>query len=183
MNVLEQLPRLCSPTICGTLSQPTTKNERVSCGAQMLEWSMEQVNITTSELQNLADLYPSWRQQESETFFSQRTIAPSPMVTPKNIYQHEDDDDEEEQQQQQEDIIEEDEEEEMDDEEDYMDEDVGDDFLFSPQPIKSSQSQQTMDVFSPGTFSRVMEDENTLQSTPKTTGTLLQRPRPRRVEM
>lgn len=42
-----------------------------------------------------------------------------------------------------------------------------DDLLFSPAPVRSSQR---MDVFSPATFTQVMEDEHTLQSTPKTTG-------------
>lgn len=239
MNILEQLPRLCSPTICGTLSQPTTRNERVTRGADMFEWSLEQkailspANITTDtdgtdDWQNVADLNPSWRQQESDMFFSQRTIAPSPLVTPplrvlnrpqlgSNEFQDllcsdeddvkkrgdKDDDDNHEAQ----DLsisnrnqsaktmsyeLEDDDQhflsDHSDDEHDddtYNDDgnnhndskhedqdEMMDNLFFSPQPLKSSQTQQRMDIFSPDTFVRVMEDENTLQSTPKTTGSL-----------
>lgn len=282
MNILEKLPRLCSPTICGTLSQPTTRTAKPTRGSGMFEWSLEQkailspANITmdtegTDEWQtHMAELNPSWRQQESEMFFSQRTIAPSPLITTPqtrtirkqmpvsfvdNLVYDEDEEDEEE-----EDDEDEDEEDDDDDDNDdleYMDnqqaqdlttnnnyyndtsnvemnysgkfksyefeDDVQDDdhhvnsdtefdlggeshivdegdnhnndeheyddehdemhesheelmddnLFFSPQPLKSSQTQQRMDIFSPDTFVRVMEDENTLQSTPKTTGSLL----------
>lgn len=78
-----------------------------------------------------------------------------------------------------------DEEEEDDDDED---DDEGEeakgeqdmDSLFLSPPMRSSQSQQRFDIFSPQTFDRVMEDENTLQSTPKTTGSQMFRPRARR---
>lgn len=239
MNILEQLPRLCSPTICGTLSQPTTRNEKTTRGADMFEWSLEQkailspANITTDtdgtdDWQNVADLNPSWRQQESDMFFSQRTIAPSPLVTPplrvlnrpqtvSNEFQDllcsdeddgqkrgdKDDDDNYEAQ----DLsignkdqsaktmsyeLEDDDQhflsDHSDDEHDddtYNDDgnnhndskqedqdEMMDNLFFSPQPLKSSQTQQRMDIFSPDTFVRVMEDESTLQSTPKTTGSL-----------
>lgn len=231
MDILEQLPRLCSPTICGTLSQPTTRDERAS-----FEWSIEQrallspANIT-EDWQNVADLDPAWRKQESEMFFSQKTIAPSPLVVASqdlrsnrildedvhyeggggggvagagirygvHILEEEDEDEEED-----DDIdIDQDDDENhgnqndrnnnnnnqddddnlteyyMDDEDeqerrndnnqdDEDDDEFNDDFMFSPAPIRSAS--QKMDVFSPATFSRVMEDENTLQSTPKTTG-------------
>lgn len=183
MNILEQIPRLCSPTICGTLSQPVTRAER----SEMFEWSIEQkailspANITTDIdhwQPDVAQLNPSWRQQESEMFFSQKTIAPSPLVatpvrvfrkpltkpTASTILDEEDEDVEVEK-------IEVDDDDD-DDEDDNDDESFGivedhDELFFSPEPIKSSQR---MDVFSPDSFVRVMEDENTLQSTPKTTG-------------
>lgn len=218
MHILEQLPRLCSPTICGTLSQPTTRNERASCGADMFEWSIEQkallspANIT-EDWQNAAiDLDPSWRKQESDMFFSQKTIAPSPLVMVQDMrartrrtnrsieddfmmplceeptdYDDDDDDDRvsrnDNDQQDDEDNDTNNQGEHDDDDDDnlteyYMDDDEhngvddddepNDDLLFSPVPVSSSS--QKMDVFSPATFSRVMEDENTLQSTPKTTG-------------
>lgn len=264
MNILEQLPRLCSPTICGTLSQPTTRTERMSRGADIFEWSLEQkailspANITTDmdgtgDWQNLADLNPSWRQQESETFFSQRTIAPSPMITTtpsarsfvrssgrptntlkltnpiyneedeefgdeadlnqdqfcpfktdddkrrfgnqfeedddNNNFEEEDDDyyprvgDDRYQMGEEEEGVDGDvykeEEKENDDEAEDEDEHM-DDLCFSPQPLRGSQTQQKMDLFSPETFVRVMEDENTLQSTPKTIGS--QRSRHRGVD-
>lgn len=204
MNILEQLPKLCSPTICGTLSQPTTRNERekaTRCG-DSFEWSLEQrailspANITidsdgTEEWRHLAELSPSRRQQESEAFFSQRTIAPSPLIaTPQtkaiasfsqdtNLIYNDDDNDEDQdddnhvdldpswRQQESTNFM-------YNDEDHDEDNQVDDDLLFfSPQPLKSSQTQQRMDIFSPNTFVRVMEDENTLQSTPKTTGSLL----------
>lgn len=250
MNILEQLPRLCSPTICGTLSQPTTRTERVSRGADMFEWSIEQkailspANITTDtdgtdDWQNVADLNLAWRQQESDMFFSQRTIAPSPLITtpsralkrplikPTTFQDPLCDDDEEEAEQSKEDddnnqeaqdlttssrnqstnamsfefdddhqfsgihsgegqVDHDDDDDDDDDNTDNDDDasdchddskqgnqsDMMDNLFFSPQPLKSSQTQQRMDVFSPDTFSRVMEDENTLQSTPKTTGSM-----------
>lgn len=231
MNILEQLPRLCSPTICGTLSQPTTRSERASRGADLFEWSIEQKAILspaniTEDWQNVAvDLEPAWRKQESDMFFSQKTIAPSPLVVDNRAFNRlaQSDDDEEMMQTSQERIIydedDEDEEEEEEDDDDnnhdadddqiitdeddrieYVDDDdddepisededdddddkdddslteiesehqdeFDDDLLFSPAPVRSSQK---MDVFSPATFSRVMEDEHTLQSTPKTTRT------------
>lgn len=303
LNILEQLPRLCSPTICGTLSQPTTKSERASCGAEMFEWSLEQkailspANITTDtdgtdDWQNASELNSAWRQQESEQFFSQRTIAPSPLIsTPSttaqrrsnfrrpfachDIINDEDEEDETEGEQaetstsghnrqqvddkgnketnysaysrtkQDNDSLDKDkgherpfknidhdqgvdhengdrdedmsrfydrheynnnnkqhDNEEDDDEfpisiqetpgddfsaqeasevedvdcEAYDEEEIPDDnLLFSPQPMRSSQTQQNMDVFSPDTFSRVMDDENTLQSTPKLSQSSVQR--------
>lgn len=249
MNILEQLPRLCSPTICGTLSQPTTKSERMSCGADLFEWSLEQrailspANITTEpdgadDWHNVAsEMNPSWRQQESDMFFSQRTIAPSPLTTPsmrtpfrkrivsmvqnnmvfdeddeeetaahdhyhcrdeqvnenehwqeagRGLYPHADDDDDDD-----DDYDDDGNDDEMersaanrdeDEDEEFAEEEEDDhafgresdaNLLFSPTPLKSSQTQQTMDVFSPDTFDRIMEDENTLQSTPKTTGPLV----------
>lgn len=278
MNILEQLPRLCSPTICGTLSQPTTRTERVSRGADVFEWSLEQkailspADITTDqdgadEWHNAADLNPSWRQQESETFFSQRTIAPSPLITPSTrrlparpiskakfqdlMYDEEEEDEEDQGEEfeaatannikrfdndlndsqqavpqdlstkgmssqqlesarlmsyefdkselhnnhdhdddsdtdfdlgessnrylEQQNDVDENDNNNDDNEDDHMD----DDLYFSPQPLKSSQTQQRMDIFSPDTFVRTMEDEGTLQSTPKTTGGSLQRARTR----
>lgn len=263
MNILEQLPRLCSPTICGTLSQPTTKNERTSRGADKFEWSLEQkailspANITTDtdatdDWQNVADLNQTWLQQESDVFFSQRTIAPSPVVTPStraisrptpNRYQNfmfderdededmessrdfskdedeENDDDDDDHNNDDTDIDMDDEDDEIDDirkqfesssssEDDETDLDGNDEntdedtdhdnndcdkleedqdmdnLFFSPQPLRSSQTQQRVDIFSPETFVRVMEDENTLQSTPKTIGSQLTRTRTRtRTEM
>lgn len=194
MNILEQLPRLCSPTICGTLSQPTTKSERLSCGAELFEWSLEQkailspANITTDadgndDWHNVAsELNPSWRQQESDMFFSQRTIAPSPLATPSRrihlikelVLDEEDENEEAIDSEEEEDAIEEAESDgEIKIEEDHDDGQDVDNLLFSPTPLKSSQTQQKMDVFSPDTFTRIMEDENTLQSTPKTTGSLI----------
>lgn len=211
MNILEQLPRLCSPTICGTLSQPTTKSERMSCGADLFEWSLEQkailspANITTevdgADWHNVAsEINPAWRQQESDMFFSQRTIAPSPLTTPSmrtpfrkrivsmaqnNLVFDEDDEDEANAHQ--------DESDEMDriSANDHQDDEIAEEndehehglafgaresdtnLFFSPTPLKSSQTQQTMDVLSPNAFDRIMEDDNTLQSTPKTTGPLV----------
>lgn len=238
MNILEQLPRLCSPTICGTLSQPTTRTERATRGADMFEWSLEQkailspANITTDtdgtdDWQNVADLNLAWRQQESDMFFSQRTIAPSPLITtpsrvlrkpllglPTRIHDllcdeeedvrlnKEDDDNQEAQdlttnnrnqsaktmsyefeddhnfspihsqegEQIDDDNTDNDDGDCRDDSKQENQDDMMDNLFFSPQPLKSSQTQQRMDVFSPDTFSRVMDDENTLQSTPKTTG-------------
>lgn len=234
ISILEQLPRLCSPTICGTLSQPVTRNERVSLGADVFEWSLEQkailspANITTDmeapcDWQTLAEVNPSWRQQESETFFSQKTIAPSPMITAGNhtrtkfnqskLLSYDFDEDDEDEEEDDDSCvkrvqidkpgfdIEDDEDDNDHDDDDNQDEDDkddcpsnnfdyndepmdDDDLFFSPQPLKSSQTQQKMDIFSPGTFVRVMEDENTLQSTPKTIGPSIQRARNRqRVDM
>ena len=217
MNVLERLPRLCSPTICGTLSQPTTRAERTSRGVDKFEWSLEQrailspANITTDtdatdDWQHLADLKDqTWLQQESENFFSQRTIAPSPMVTPStrrpiiDMTIEEDEDEDEDDDVDIEEDDNEDTEEQEDDDQEFLDErnlpDEDDDedteeysdlecdgmgrgageqdmdnLFFSPQPLRSSQTQQRVDIFSPETFVRVMEDESTLQSTPKTYG-------------
>lgn len=250
MNILEQLPRLCSPTICGTLSQPTTRAERASRGAEMFEWSLEQkailspANITTDTEgtedwhQNVSELNPAWRQQESEMFFSQRTIAPSPLIQTPSVrsrarpymtsfrdlmFEEGDEDLENDNKQNNDDEISDDNDENDDrqaqdlrtnqhnkldnnqssrliscefqddcrspngsdtnfdlgeegdhDEDDYIEEQPTDqdmdNLFFSPEPLKSSQTQQRMDIFSPNTFVRVMEDENTLQSTPKTTG-------------
>jgi len=253
MNILEQLPRLCSPTICGTLSQPTTRTEMVSRGADMFEWSLEQrailspANITTDtdgtdDWPNAAEINQAWRQKESEVFFSQRTIAPSPIITPSarglnrpvtiNHFQdlmydedeegaEEDDDDEDDgkindnmendNQQAQDlstnhrnlnknqssrllsyefednhclqdesdtnfDLGDEDEDQTKPNDDDgnneHQEDQDMDNLFFSPQPLRSSQTQQRMDIFSPETFVRVMEDESTLQSTPKTTGKL-----------
>lgn len=190
MNILEQLPRLCSPTICGTLSQPTTKTERASRGAELFEWSLEQkailspANITT-DLENTdqwhhnaAEINSAVRKQESERFFSQRTIAPSPLITgtPSNPRQFRrplaatfDDI-----------CDEEDEDEDIRDRSRYEDDEIEHDemdnnnLLFSPQPLRSSQTQQSMDLFSPGTFVRALEDDTTLQSTPKTIASSVQ---------
>lgn len=304
MNILEQLPRLCSPTICGTLSQPTTKTERVSRGTDKFEWSLEQkailspANITTDtdatdDWQNVAEMNQSWLQKESEVFFSQKTIAPSPMVTPstrairsrpgaggravglgnnnkEDMFDENDEDDEFSEGDDHDadddasdtgddddhhhgghhnyqyrrpvpNIDDEDTDIDMDDEasfdirrdlmsdceddnEDDHDDDNGraryehdddqesdrevgdnitddedtdindcdhqeedqdmDSLFFSPQPIRSSQTQQRMDIFSPDTFHRVMEDDFTIQSTPKTIGSQLTRTRTRtRTEM
>lgn len=215
LNMLEKLPRLCSPTICGTLSQPTTRNERVSRGADLFEWSLEQkailspANITTDtdntdEWQNVAELSMAWRQQESEKFFSQRTIAPSPLVPTTPIQRgrrrflrplattyddimdedEEDDKDDEDryepqlqmEQQQKHPQIQQNNIDQFNDEEFEMSSDNmrQSSILFSPQPLKNSQSQQTMDLFSPNSFCRVMEDESTLQSTPKSIGSSIQ---------
>lgn len=200
MNILEQLPRLCSPTICGTLSQPTTRNERATRGVDQFEWSLEQkailspANITTDteatdEWQNVADLNQTWLQQESDVFFSQRTIAPSPMATPSYVNIDETSDEEFDDTRTNIDMT------HLDDDNDN-DNDIDDDDLdldqdherdldneselfFSPQPLTSSQTQQRVDMFSPETFVRVMEDESTIQSTPKTIGSQLTRTRTR----
>lgn len=221
MNILEQLPRLCSPTICGTLSQPTTRSERLSRGTELFEWSLEQkailspANITTDpdstdEWHNAAEINSALRKHDAEKFFSQRTIAPSPLIstTPSAKRQFRrpfaatfddiicDEDDEDEDEDMSEDMI------EMSQDDNHLDrshnkgtngnlsdndnvddderiqfeaqEDMDNNFLFSPQPVRSSQSQQNMDIFSPSTFDRVMEDESTLQSTPKTIASSVQ---------
>lgn len=245
--MLEQLPRFCSPTICGTLSQPTTSTERTP---DTFDWSLEQrailspVNITTDtdgngDWAHIIEFNTALRKKESELFFSQRTIAPSPFITNRPLLDvaeeaeeaeghaasqpppvdrrsfrdmsrddftiddthkqqhnnHRDDDDDDCQANESDhdeddedkyykinlesclkDTDDEDEDEEErrndDDDDDLMEEDDDDDkleLMFSPQPLRSSQTQQRMEVFSPDTFSRVMDDEHTLQSTPKTT--------------
>lgn len=223
LEKLDKMPRLCSPTICGTLSQPIMRNK------EHFDWSLEQkammspanITVDTDPGDWHSEMDQTWRQHESEVFFSQKTIAPSPLVEPVRTYVHEevsdedddagdytnrhreiedethydmeddddfnyrieedDDDDDSETHSAMEDedddntdidngeendIDADNENNEADDEEDNNENNL----FFSPQPFRSSQTQQRMDIFSPGTFSRVMEDENTLQSTPKTTG-------------
>lgn len=189
MNILEQLPRLCSPTICGTLSQPTTRRERLS---REFKWSpveraiLNPADITTdhdtTDWHNAAEINSALRQQESERFFSQPAIAPSPLVSSshssKSSYRRPiaatfddiicDDDEEEDD----DDIRDRS---KYDDDDQFIEEnDDLDNLLFSPQPVKGSQTQQPMDLFSPNTFVRVMEDDNTLQSTPKTVASTVQ---------
>lgn len=215
-NFLEQLPRVCSPTICGTLSCNMPDDSGV---AKPFEWSLEQkallspANITTDEVDHhdVCELRTAWQNQDSEMFFSQKTIAPSPSTpVPKgrrrpfmrqlariNDNGEEEDDDDDlygnllddmeddddgnlaDNQQQQQPLKDDDNDKTQDDEggrevdhevdqndtnlqDDFEDDVYDDDFAYAC----SSQSQK-MDVFSPNSFSRVMEDDKTLQSTPK----------------
>lgn len=142
--------------------------------ANIDEWdsNMTKVNFTIQE-------------QEADIFFSQKVIAPSPMVTPttrnpnmyqtpstrnytmyqtpstRNVTMHQEEDEGEEEDDENDDIT----------TDDYQD-DEEDNLLFSPQPLKSSQ--ESMKVLSPQNFCIPVVDA--LQSTPKTTGSL-RRPR------
>jgi hypothetical protein len=258
---IEDLPRLCSPTICGTLSQPTTKAERNN-RSDKFEWSLEQkailspANITTATCSDIGEMDHSFLHQESEQFFSQKTIAPSPMTTPstrnysrsqpvsykfnnhmfdeRDEDSDDDDDDDDDDDRSNSDsssnsgksgssdsdtdidmeVLHDDEQEDDDDDDvdrtsdsdsetdtdrdEDEDEDMTDEYdnddadnaradqqqdmdtLFLSPPLRSSQSQQRVDIFSPESFTRVMEDECTLQSTPKTIGSQISRTRTRR---
>lgn len=184
---IENLPRLCSPTICGTLSQPTTRAERAE-----FEWSLEQkailspANITVAGCSDLALDDNSFLKQESENFFSQKIIAPSPIAEQQemeNDYNQmqddysnsniDDDETEDEYHDEDFDCVDEynhiddnnhdDIDDDNEDDEDFN-EDNADDLFLSP-PVRSSQMQTN--IFSPIGFDDIMEEDDTIQSTPK----------------
>lgn len=204
---------------------------------------MSPANITMATCSDLAlnDQDHSFLQLESDNFFSQKTIAPSPMTTPstRNInrpgrparypammfderdeYDEEEEEDEEEENDGEEedddrydndDIdIDEDDHNGLEEGEEHccVDDDSDDDHdntpklddsrddtnnmqgdgeeeqdmdrLFLSPPMRSSQTQQCLDFPSPDTFEQVMDDNDTLQSTPKIYGSQIMRTRTRR---
>ena len=103
LKFISTLPRLCSPTICGTVNYKTPSRQKWSSMSQLkykpFEWSIEQKALLDPlDFSNIIEDMDLFKQiddkiaskaldEENEWFFAQKQIIPSPK-TPEKSFDH-----------------------------------------------------------------------------------------------